>query len=207
MGNRAVITTDYRPNSLGLYLHWNGGRDSIEAFLTYCKLHNWNGSGTDALVKLIHVITNVLGSDSVELDMNKRLDCDNGDNGVYVIDSDWNIVDRKCFDGMEQHEYDLNEFIHDIDKEMPESERLGAYLDSESINPADIEVGDTITFINRRDEIIVKEVIGYGTDRYVNGIQTNGVPYVNLFDSEHPEDNPNNYLTKDHCREYRKLNK
>ena len=207
MGNRAVITTDYRPNSLGLYLHWNGGRDSIEAFLTYCKLHNWNGSGTAALVKLIHVITNALGPDSVELDMNKRLDCDNGDSGVYVIDDDWNIVDRKCFEGAEQRNYDLNEFIRDIDKEMPESERLGDFLNAEPINPADIKIGDTITFINWRDEIVVKEVIGYGTDRYVNGIQTDGVPYVNLFDSEHPEDNPNNYLTEDHCREYRKLNK
>ena len=30
MGNRAVITTSKK--DLGLYLHWNGGRDSIEAF-------------------------------------------------------------------------------------------------------------------------------------------------------------------------------
>lgn len=36
MGNRAVITTtDQR---IGIYLHWNGGKDSVEAFLKYCKL-------------------------------------------------------------------------------------------------------------------------------------------------------------------------
>lgn len=42
MGNRAVITTsksmDVQTSSeLGVYLHWNGGRDSVEAFLEYCK--------------------------------------------------------------------------------------------------------------------------------------------------------------------------
>ena len=31
MGNRAVITTEKK--DLGIYLHWNGGRDSVEAFL------------------------------------------------------------------------------------------------------------------------------------------------------------------------------
>ena len=36
MGNRAVITT--RSKDIGVYLHWNGGRDSVEAFLKYCEL-------------------------------------------------------------------------------------------------------------------------------------------------------------------------
>lgn len=31
MGNRAIITTKKR--DLGVYLHWNGGRDSVGAFL------------------------------------------------------------------------------------------------------------------------------------------------------------------------------
>ena len=40
MGNRAIITTkkDFDNNGIGVYLHWNGGRDSVQAFLTYCKL-------------------------------------------------------------------------------------------------------------------------------------------------------------------------
>lgn len=38
MGNRAVITTRKDLNGIGVYLHWNGGRDSVSAFLTYCKL-------------------------------------------------------------------------------------------------------------------------------------------------------------------------
>ena len=31
MGNRAVITTKER--KIGLYLHWNGGRDTVEPVL------------------------------------------------------------------------------------------------------------------------------------------------------------------------------
>jgi hypothetical protein len=38
MGNRAVITLKPHEgksygNQVGIYVHWNGGRDSIEAFL------------------------------------------------------------------------------------------------------------------------------------------------------------------------------
>ena len=36
MGNRCTIT---RPQKdVYIYLHWNGGRDSVEAFLEYCRL-------------------------------------------------------------------------------------------------------------------------------------------------------------------------
>ena len=37
MGNRAVITTKPELTEVGMYLHWNGGRASVEAFLAYCK--------------------------------------------------------------------------------------------------------------------------------------------------------------------------
>ena len=36
MGNRAVITTEDK--NIGIYLHWNGGRESIETFLAYCDM-------------------------------------------------------------------------------------------------------------------------------------------------------------------------
>ncbi len=39
MGNRAVITTEDK--QMGVYLHWNGGRDSVEAFLDYCDLQGF----------------------------------------------------------------------------------------------------------------------------------------------------------------------
>ncbi len=39
MGNRAVITTKER--ELALYLHWNGGRDTVEPLLKYCELQGY----------------------------------------------------------------------------------------------------------------------------------------------------------------------
>ena len=52
MGNRAVITN--KPNkgeiweeNIGIYLHWNGGRDSVEAFLKYCELRGFRATNRD----------------------------------------------------------------------------------------------------------------------------------------------------------------
>lgn len=43
MGNRAVITDkkNWEQGGVGIYLHWSGGRDSVEAFLEYCKLRGF----------------------------------------------------------------------------------------------------------------------------------------------------------------------
>lgn len=48
MGNRAVITTvGAKENDIGVYLHWNGGVESVEAFLTYCDLKGFHSPETD----------------------------------------------------------------------------------------------------------------------------------------------------------------
>ena len=43
MGNSALIMTKdgFEKGGIGLYLHWNGGRDSVESFLNYCKLKGY----------------------------------------------------------------------------------------------------------------------------------------------------------------------
>ena len=50
MGNRCVITTreDFDNDGIGIYLHWNGGRDSVEAFLKYCELKQYRSVTDDA---------------------------------------------------------------------------------------------------------------------------------------------------------------
>lgn len=45
MGNRAVITTPER--KVGVYLHWNGGRDTIEPLLKYCELQGYRAPSSD----------------------------------------------------------------------------------------------------------------------------------------------------------------
>ena len=45
MGNRAVITTPDR--QIGIYLHWNGGRDTVEPLLKYCELKGYRAPSAD----------------------------------------------------------------------------------------------------------------------------------------------------------------
>lgn len=45
MGNRAVITTTKK--DLAIYLHWNGGRDTVEPLLKYCELQGYRPPSVD----------------------------------------------------------------------------------------------------------------------------------------------------------------
>ena len=88
MGNRAVITT--RERKVGLYLHWNGGRDSVEPLLRYCELQGYRPPSDDdyGWARLAQVVGNFFGgSTSVGIGAyttDARMDP--GDNGIYVIE-------------------------------------------------------------------------------------------------------------------------
>lgn len=74
---------------------------------------------------LTQVISNFFGNGmSVGVDTLWHLDCDNYDNGVYIIE-DWKIVDRVYMRGGEQDEYDLNEMLIAIDEAQPTSQQIG----------------------------------------------------------------------------------
>lgn len=136
MGNRAVITTSefmnlheeiQFSNELGVYLYWNGGRDSVTTFLTYCKLKGYRPPETDCYgwARLCQVIGNFFGGElSIGIDRCCNLDCDNGNNGVYII-KNWEIVGRKYFNGTEQLQYDLYGMLCAIDDAQPVNEQLG----------------------------------------------------------------------------------
>lgn len=124
MGNRAVITTEDR--DIGVYLHWNGGRDSVEAFLTYCKIKGYRCPEDDyyGWARLCQVIGNFFGGElSVGIDKYDRLDTDNGDNGVYII-KNWEIVGREFYEGNEQDVYDLLDTVLEINSCQPVSEQF-----------------------------------------------------------------------------------
>lgn len=128
MGNRAVITTEenFENNGIGIYLHWNGGRDSVEGFLEYCKRKGYRPPEQDSYgwAYLITTIGNYFGTGlSVAVDTVNNLDCDNWDNGVYIIEN-WGIVDRKYFNGNEQHKYNLEDMITDIESRQPKREEV-----------------------------------------------------------------------------------
>ena len=128
MGNRAVITTkaNMDNNGVGVYLHWNGGRDSVRAFLKYCELKGYRAPSDDnyGWARLCQVIGNFFGGTlSLGIDTVNHLDCNNWDNGVYLIEG-WEIVGRMYFEGEEQDEYDLVGMLKTINDSMPESERI-----------------------------------------------------------------------------------
>lgn len=126
MGNRAVITT--KAKKLGVYLHWNGGRDSVEAFLKVCKQLGYRPPESDSygFARLCQVIGNYFGgTSSLGIDLYENVDTDNGDNGVYVIEN-WEIVERLHFTGQEQNEYQLDKMVAEILNAQPKEEKSEA---------------------------------------------------------------------------------
>ena len=115
MGNRAVIAFK-DDDSIGLYLHWNGGRDSVEPFLMAAKelgLRCQDDPGY-AIARLAQLIGNWMGSTtSIGVGPLSSLDCDNMDNGVYRI-KDWEIVRREHHEGPEQTGYEPEKMTKEV---------------------------------------------------------------------------------------------
>ena len=124
MGNKAVITTEDR--DIGVYLHWNGSRGCIEAFLLYCKLKGYRCPENDCYgwARLCQVIGNFFGGEySVGIDRYDRLDTNNGDNGTYII-KDWQIVGKE-FEPLGTLDIDqVKNMLDAINSSMPVSEQL-----------------------------------------------------------------------------------
>lgn len=214
MGNRAVITTPDK--GLALYLHWNGGRDTVEPLLKYCELQGYRPPSTDSYgwARMAQVVGNFFGGSlSVGIEQFSRLG-DQGDNGVYIIDG-WEIVDRiennydedynvtgwKVFpESREQREYDFDEMLRSFDKAMPEALQLGAFLDSVEIAASDIQLGDLVYMREYEQGWKAYPVVGFG-DGKCNGVDMDGVPYVECYG--HDDDfswNINNYVRGDVVR-------
>ena len=124
MGNRAVITTEAR--DLGVYVHWNGSRDSVEAFLLYCKLKGYRCPENDCYgwARLCQVIGNFFGGEcSVGIDRYNRLDCDNGDNGVYII-KNWEIIDKEFEPLEDRNKNNFTATLMEINHFMPINEQI-----------------------------------------------------------------------------------
>lgn len=204
MGNRAVITNSKAldvsgSSDLGIYLHWNGGRDSVEAFLKYCELKGYRTPDEDCYgwARLCQVIGNFFGGSlSVGIDKCCNLDCANFDNGTYIIKG-WEIVDRQYFDYEEQNCYDLDAMLIAIDRSMPEKEQLGDFLLAEEIPIEEVKVGDVVFFFddvyNRYEK---HTVMGFGTEKPDGWINTLGAPYVDKYGDEEKGYawNYNNYI-------------
>lgn len=201
MGNRAVITTreDFDNDGVGVYIHWNGGRDSVEPFLKYCEMKGYRAPDEDCYgyARLVQVIANFFGGAlSIGVDRVSRLDC-TGDNGVYIIEG-WKIVDRENFDCEEQTGHDFNEMLQAVDEAQPVKEQLGGYLRAKIVNRKDIKIGDKVYIRNWNGDVKEVEVKGRGANRIVNGTNVKGMPFAHIVSTA--RDNINNYIRDEQIR-------
>ena len=205
MGNRAIVRQAGK--HVGVYLHWNGGRDSVEAFLEYCKLKGMPGFDTDyGTARFCQVVGNFFGgNNSIGICADVyNTDAKGCDNGIYDV-KEFDIVGRvpDISPSQEQRNHDRQEMLLSIDAAQPANERLGEkFLKAASVKTSSLVVGDHV-FV--RDDLSCTynelEVVGIGEDRYVNGHKVLGVPFVNRFcnDGDYSH-NINNYLLKNSYR-------
>lgn len=112
MGKRAVIvakdvTKENADKNIGIYLHWNGGEESVEYFMNKAKERRIRGVLTDpsyGWARLCQIIGDFFSEGgnhecSLGVGIVSHLDCHNYDNGVYYIDDKFEIV--KHTDGSE----------------------------------------------------------------------------------------------------------
>lgn len=125
MGNRAVISD--KNKQIGIYLHWNGGPESICAFLTYAKLKEVRSVDSDPAYfysRLSQIICNFFeGTTSCGVDVYEHLDTDNWDNGTYLVDKDFNVEKRLFSDNcckVKVRKKEMFDFLMEIDEHQPD---------------------------------------------------------------------------------------
>ena len=103
MGNRAVITFSTYTNAPAIYLHWNGGRASVEGFLTAARQLGLRHAPTaqaqtEALDQLAEMLARFYFRCNVGMTVYRLhyagSDRDNGDNGTYLLGQDLTILAR-----------------------------------------------------------------------------------------------------------------
>ena len=103
MGNRAVITFSTANNAPAIYLHWNGGRASVQGFIDAARALGLRhaptaAAQTEALDQLAELMARHFFRCSVGMTVYRMhyagTDRDNGDNGTYLLGRDLTIVDR-----------------------------------------------------------------------------------------------------------------
>lgn len=194
MGNRAIIKPVGK--DVGVYLHWNGGIDSVTAFLKYCELRGFRSfEDSYGLARFTQVVGNFFGgglSIGIYSGIGEtKKDAEYIDNGIYIVKG-WEIVghigEREPKEG-----YDLDDMLKAIDDRQPYREQLGDFLDGVETDISDIKIGDIVFIQSVRGNYEKWRVVGIGEDKYVNGTNVLGMPYVDKWGDD-PRYNINNYI-------------
>lgn len=105
MGNRAVIAASERANAPSIYLHWNGGVESVLGFLAAAKELGFRDPlGDEAYgMAYLQALTALYFGDGCGTGIGplSSSDTDNGDNGLYILGKGFTIAKRKYVDDRE----------------------------------------------------------------------------------------------------------
>mgnify|MGYP003110022772 CR=1 FL=1 len=135
MGNRAIIRFQDTSGLPEIYLHWNGGRASVQAFLNVAKKLEIRADDY-GVARLCQIIGNFMGG-------NLSLGCRNSssgfsyseDNGIYII-KNFEIIGREGLRYEKEEENEektklMTDFILDLYKKLEEGreelEKLDKY--------------------------------------------------------------------------------
>jgi len=126
MGNRATITfAPFDVANAAIYVHWNGGRASIEAFCKAAKELGYRCPATDdaygmaRLTGLICTFFDLEADTSIGIGTVAQLICAGDDNGCWVIGEGWTLAERRDLSGdivgiPDDLEYDVDELAAGI---------------------------------------------------------------------------------------------
>ena len=220
MGNRALIKGV--GTNIGVYVHWNGGYDSVLAFTQYCKLKGYRSPESDpayGTARLAQVIGNFFGgSCSVGIENMSGMTVMTPelvrefylDNGVYEIEK-WEIV--KHWDPNvialenEFHEgYDLIETLCAIDECQPAKEQLGKeFITADLVDPKTLNLYDEVFVYDFTGMVEKCTVVGFApANTMMNSHDVSNLPFIDKYGAPDYENNINNYLTDKLVRKAKK---
>lgn len=192
MSNSAIIR--FKDNYFcEVYLHWNGGIESIAGFLKYCELKGYRDGD---FARFIQVVGNFFGGgNTIYLEkFNSDIDTDNG---IYLV-YNWKIVNKKV-DKNIFTEQRFKELIRIINSAQRKEEQLSEKLfDCKEVSVDDLKIGDTVfvydnLYYNYNERVIV----GKHEDKfYVNGFKDDTGSY---------ETNINNYISTNTIKRLKSL--
>ena len=176
MGNRAKI---YDKNNNDNYIHfqWNGGRDSIEGILEFCKIQGWKSWNAFVFASDIFARVSRDGESYTSAIWVEDSCPEYNDNGGYVIDTNsMRIVDRIAPPEEEQSVYTIKSIIEGISNRMPlpfslfdsRFENIDfLFLDDNKVNPIYYDMLEEIRsiVIPTSDRVIMSIYKNYNLDR------------------------------------------
>ncbi len=92
MGNRAVLAI--KGNKVDIYLHWNGGRASVEGFCAACKELGFRPPSQDEHFSAGYLIAacGLFFGDGLSVGVGPSGAFAEEGNGKYVIGGDWEVL-------------------------------------------------------------------------------------------------------------------